>query len=942
MHSNPPGRDKKSSRREPHRELDALFLAWIEEQSDENAARFYDRALPRLRPIAAVLLDDHHDMDDVVQESLLRAMERHRTWDRSLPLLPWLTGLLRHRVLNLRRKRGRESSGGGDHGREAPSGDPVEALSAQEIERLVVEAVAALPARYREVVELRVLEGERLTSIAERLGRKPATVRMQLRRGLEFLKRGLPPGIGAALAPGWDVGCGARPELSNPATLGSRRVSGSPRFAALLATAAAVPLLVGLILGDGPEDGPWPEPVGSAPVGELVEVQSSTTVGRLELEDAGAAGSRAGRRIGDALRHSVVVRVTAGDTPLPGVDVELRAVTEPGLLVSSVQDAFGTRVFARFDDRRDRLVESFSTGSDGEGGCKLPEGQYLCVVPGLIRPLVVGPSAPAVLEIDVAGAAARSTLLVRDGYGRPSRAEVWAGGLDGAPLERIGETDDDGAFSGVLALGSWVQARTGGSCSSPRRWDGGTEITLGLMPAARLTGVVQLSRGGVAAGALVEVRERGIPALVRADEEGRFVIPGVAPGARQVSARWDGGWVEIGGAELALGREGAKRLDVRLSPAVRVSGVVRDACGAPLSGVALSSGFCSGSVGSSWTYSDDAGQYEMFVRSGLQARLVAGRGTDSHAERIVDAPAGSEVSWSPVLRAGAFVLDARVSGLPESGEQWVIAVECGDHFKPTFARVEGGRIRVPLPESARDRLLGLAVYREEDLCASGIKKTLPLASTTGVRASASEVCFRVPARHGEMGAVRARLISPNRGHDSPIRLREVDGRYWISVGRFDGASRAADVSVRGLMPGEYEFLLGPSLEPVRFTVEAGQTRDLGVVETHSRDAAARHRVEVVFHHPLDGTPMDRLTVTALGQDGSCLERVGMSGAYGSWRAVLSLPLGPAVLCANTESGLFCEELIEVTAASGSSFDFCLAAKPAVMGTDSPVAQSAAR
>src|SRR5690606_1393448 len=72
---------------------------------------------------------------------------------------------------------------------------PVESaveLESEELLAAVTAAIARLPAAYRSTLNFRLVHGLQPTEIAHALGLSPSTVRSQLRRGLELLRRQLP------------------------------------------------------------------------------------------------------------------------------------------------------------------------------------------------------------------------------------------------------------------------------------------------------------------------------------------------------------------------------------------------------------------------------------------------------------------------------------------------------------------------------------------------------------------------------------------------------------------------------------------------------------------------------------------------------------------------------------------------------------------------------
>lgn len=129
-----------------------------------------DRALRRfldehLRPLYAFchprLGRDHHATEEVVQETLLLALERMEDYDPGRgDLDTWLAWLSRNVIRRAQTRR-----------KVAPLDDDVPALAA-EVDRgpLVAAALARLPDHYRGVLERKYLRGEPVRTIASALG----------------------------------------------------------------------------------------------------------------------------------------------------------------------------------------------------------------------------------------------------------------------------------------------------------------------------------------------------------------------------------------------------------------------------------------------------------------------------------------------------------------------------------------------------------------------------------------------------------------------------------------------------------------------------------------------------------------------------------------------------------------------------------------------------
>lgn len=143
-----------------------------------------------LRRLARRLLGDTHSVDDVVQDTMVAALEAPgtvRDWDA------WLTRVVRnkaarhHRIESRRRER--EQALGSD---EVP--DTAEIVVQAALQRKIVGLVLDLHEPYRTTVLLRFWEGLRPRQIARRCGVPVDTVYARLRRGLALLRGRLDQG----------------------------------------------------------------------------------------------------------------------------------------------------------------------------------------------------------------------------------------------------------------------------------------------------------------------------------------------------------------------------------------------------------------------------------------------------------------------------------------------------------------------------------------------------------------------------------------------------------------------------------------------------------------------------------------------------------------------------------------------------------------------------
>jgi RNA polymerase sigma-70 factor (ECF subfamily) len=126
------------------------------------------------------------DVDDLVQDVFLTAFRRIGTLREAATFPGWLAAIARNRAIDHLRALPR-----GDvplvEEAAAPGGDRAEALA-------VLAVVRSLPLAYRETLVLRLVEGMTGPEIAARTGLTPASVRVNLHRGMKLLRARLQGG----------------------------------------------------------------------------------------------------------------------------------------------------------------------------------------------------------------------------------------------------------------------------------------------------------------------------------------------------------------------------------------------------------------------------------------------------------------------------------------------------------------------------------------------------------------------------------------------------------------------------------------------------------------------------------------------------------------------------------------------------------------------------
>jgi len=143
--------------------------------------------IPALRRYARALARDADIADDLVQDTLVRALSKFHLWQPGTDIRAWLFTIMHHQYVNTVRREAREKATVDiEHVSStlAATTDPTARRQLMELDR----ALARLPSEQREVVLLVGLEGMSYESVAEILGVPIGTVRSRLSRGRERLR----------------------------------------------------------------------------------------------------------------------------------------------------------------------------------------------------------------------------------------------------------------------------------------------------------------------------------------------------------------------------------------------------------------------------------------------------------------------------------------------------------------------------------------------------------------------------------------------------------------------------------------------------------------------------------------------------------------------------------------------------------------------------------
>jgi RNA polymerase sigma-70 factor (ECF subfamily) len=158
-----------------------------------------EREIPRLRRYARALTRNADRADDLVQETLLRAIRKPHLWQAGTDIRAWLFTIMHNQHVNMVRSAMRVDAMVDIEEMSSSlvaTSDPTASRQLRELER----ALACLPDEQREVILLVGLEEMSYQEAAQVLGVPVGTVRSRLSRGRDALRRlmDLPERSGAA------------------------------------------------------------------------------------------------------------------------------------------------------------------------------------------------------------------------------------------------------------------------------------------------------------------------------------------------------------------------------------------------------------------------------------------------------------------------------------------------------------------------------------------------------------------------------------------------------------------------------------------------------------------------------------------------------------------------------------------------------------------------
>lgn len=819
------------------------FLLFRDRGDGDALARVFDALAPKLLLLAAHVVRDEAQAEDVLQETFLRVMREADRYDASRPLFPWLVGILQNEARVARRSDRRSPDP--DRVRRQKTSGPLQEVEERDFLEQLSEQISKLPQPYRDVLNLRLAHGLSGVEIAHALTRPLATVHTQLRRGTEMLRRALPAGMATVLAE--SVSARGLAAVRQVVLAGSKTAVPSTLWTVVggvLLMKKTVFLIAGLlitltVLGFGllPEDAPvpvTPDPVLAFAANDVIDPGLVTVSVPGSDEETGSFAQFADREpvnaeLSETAGSSLLVRVVRRDTgdPVPGFWITLGS--EEAMTV-----AYGIPKPEGFTDERGEILWE---GLDRERVALAPAMtlDWFDLQPGQNQ---------RIHEVDVSFTIEGQVLDLR---GQPvSGAEIWTflSNAFYSALAKAAVTDSAGRFSLPILESDRLFVFAQDSDSGPSRvaWvsrpeNGGSvelRLTIGNevgvivgeivspdgVPIPEATVQVHHSVMGLPIQEDPTMRMRGqevepLSLPQRTDAQGRFRFGAVTAGEATLNAianGWAGTSTKV---EVLPGT--TSRVRITLGRGARVAGTVRDASGQPVPDVVMIARQHYFSLRTAVT--DEQGRYALENVPAGYVILEAAHPNRGRANHMIELAHGDEYTWEPEFSAGA---DLRAVVFDYTGApltQTRISLTGEDRILRWFQTDSEGRFTA---QQCKDQVYEIKAY--PPTFSGGISMA------TGVRPGGEVVELSLPELPAADAFVTGRVVGPL-GPVSPVQVsaREDEQGSFVSHRAIapDGSFRMGPM-ISGTWTFGFDAAGHPLLEQA-VTLVAGET-DLGAIE----------------------------------------------------------------------------------------------------------------
>jgi RNA polymerase sigma factor (sigma-70 family) len=803
--------------------VDLAFRRFQRRACGRALAFVFDRTAPELLAVARHLATPEAPAEDLVQSTFVVAMQAAASHEQGRAVLPWLLGILANQA-RLARRRAKRAV---DPARIAADAgvDAADAAAANELRAELQAAIERLPEVYRPVLRLVLAHGLSPHEIAAALERPAGTVRAQLSRGLDLLRRVVPRGLaaGAAVAAEARGGRGLRDVRAAvlaqvPATAFSVATNAALGGWIVLQhkLLAAATVLVAVGLG-------WLWLSASPPPGPLATAHDAgaATVATAALPSAGEPPAREGREVREDApvpaaadpapapppaaaaadsTGALCVRVRANGSPVPGIGVALR----PG---QATRIACAWPEFVRTDARGEVTFRGLAAGGVHVWFDRA-EGAFAYVQPGTTTEH----------EVELRrGVRVRGQVLDAAGQPVPGARVVAVGARLGATI--LAEADRAGAFAVEhVWVGVDLQATAPQHAPSPAQavhGEPGAECTMQLRLRAggcRLAGCVRDAKGTAVPRAIVAVLPAAAAALrppernalhavwLRTDAEGRFATDEIGSERVVVTAQPDDD--ESPPCWRAIDPAVEPFVELRVRRGGVVTGrVLRDGQPAAVAIVtwcgetAIDTGYLANLLGMRQTFTGDDGRFRMagLLPGAVQIRAIASGQTLQQDTLLVRADGPCE--WDVDLSAASGMrIDVDPPQAAEDHRLW--AYVCTTGAPPT----EGPAL-VRLHDLAGDaaRWNGTrAGTVDVVLTTMHARDVVQLAVQRGIAATTKQIAFSLRPEDLPRQWIRGRLVD---SQQAPIA--------GVTVGAWRTDAPGLVVQCTGVTGADGSFALGP-------------------------------------------------------------------------------------------------------------------------------------
>lgn len=819
---------------------DRLFRAFTKSGDPRALGEVYDRLAPELLRIALHTARDAAEAEDVLQATFVAAIERARHFDPAQRVLPWLVGILANEARKARERATRRPDP--ERLERRTSTDPEIDAERAELLALLDGALERVPEAYRPVLQLRLRHGLSVTEIATALGRPSGTVRSQLARGTEYVRRSLPAGLAGALA------------LVATPTRGLAAV----RDAVLeRASVLHAPLTISTAIG-----GLLAVKKLSALAAVLLAAVCWWSVSRQERVPAqpDAEIARAAPLLQAALRAHVPAEPQA--EAVPGSQRE-SMTTEPALKgLEPVAAGGGLAVHARWPDGtpaageivlvtplRSRSDEALTLATEKDGAAR-----FRGLEPGSVRVRLlrggetmarVSARRDVAVTLDIS-AGVTVDGRVRDALGEPvPGAEIW---VSERYLNNLGHvvahSDERGEFT-LRAFGPdhYLGAKKRGFAPSglrSLRGANGDRLGLELVLAesgAAVRGQVFDANGQVIPGARVLLGTERPPSVRledgsfapaappqrgQAGADGRFELATAALGLQPLQVRASG-FAPLE-TTLEVQAAGPNECRVTLEREARLVGVVRDPEGRPIPGAWIHT-LEPELFGSSSAMAGLDGRFELAGLGRGHARARAENAEHGAAERELHLLPGETLEWqvvlAPTARIEGRIVDAR--GAPLAG---LVVIALANRDRELRTRSDAS------DSAGRFAVNGLGECAHILWVQSPLGwRDFPLAEVEDAWPGGAPLELRVPDAC-ERGRLTLAVTTPDGSPlaGAELQVWHVERRMWRS---FVSQGEEGMVLAQNVPPGTLELELRHPEHPWKplgeQRIEAGATLDLGSV-----------------------------------------------------------------------------------------------------------------